>query len=196
MNYNKLNTRPFLTKNIKQKITEKILIDALKECYLKTRFSTLPYHFFNLNSRQSIKKYNEGNCIALSIYLKNYLKKRGFKSFLIPATIPYYIQHPDLLEISHVALAIPINKDKTFIVDAAFYFIKPILVEHKLKKNKSIDIMNFSNNNLENISSLNEILTKKRVYNQYQSMPRGTNICKCSNTLKSEIFWDYILHRL
>ena len=36
MNYNKLTTKPFLNKNIKQNITDKILIKALKDCYLKT----------------------------------------------------------------------------------------------------------------------------------------------------------------
>ena len=93
-------------------------------------------------------------------------------------------------------MAIPINKHKIFIVDAAFYFIKPILVNDRFKKNKPIDIMNFPDNGLENISSTNETLIKRKVYNQYQSIPKGTKICKCKNTYKSNILQDYILREI
>jgi hypothetical protein len=196
MYYNKLNTKPFLHKEINQTITPEILTEALKDTYLNTRFSTIPYHFYGLNSKQSIKKYKEGNCIALSMYLKEYLRKKGFKSFLIPATIPYYIQHPDLLEISHVALAIPKNKNNTFIVDAAFYFIKPLHIQHNLKKNKPIHIMNFSDNGLEEISSNNKNFKQSKIYNYYQKLPRNTNYVSCFNTKKPNIFWEYILRQI
>jgi hypothetical protein len=196
MNYNKLNTKPFLTKNIKQNITCGILTEALKQAYINTKFSTFPYHFLNLNSRQSIKRFKEGNCIALAMYIKDYLRKKGFKSFLIPATIPYFIQHPDLLTVSHVALAIPKNKNNTFIVDPAFYFIKPIHIKHNLLNNKPINIMNFSDNGLEEISSKNLIYKQRKIYNQYQKVPKNTQICKCSNSKKSDIFWEYILREI
>ena len=149
-----------------------------------------------MNSKQSIKKFNEGNCIALSMYLKNYLKKKGIKSYLIPATIPYYIQHPDLLSISHVALAVPKNKSITYILDCAFYFIKPLVIYHNKKNNKKLQIMNFTDEDLENIGSYNEITKKKHTYNQYQSIPKNTHLCKCYNINKTKIQWDYILREI
>lgn len=194
--YSKLKTKPFLHKNINQQITPEILDKALKDAYQNTRFSTVPYHFFGLNSKQCIKKYKEGNCIALSMYIKDYLKKKGLKSFLIPATIPYFIQHPDLLEISHVALAIPKDKNNTFIVDVAFYFIKPLHIIHDIHKNKSFHIMNFSNNGLEEISSKNEIYKQRKIFNKYQQLPKNTKYINCFNKDNEKIFWNYILREI
>tara|TARA_B110000037_G_C17087522_1_gene492581 strand:- start:1056 stop:1880 length:825 start_codon:yes stop_codon:yes gene_type:complete len=194
--YNKLKTKPFLHKNINQKITPEILENVLKDAYQNTRFSTVPYHFFGLNSKQSIKKYKEGNCVALSMYMKYYLKKKGFKSFLIPSTIPYFIQHPDLLEISHVALAIPKNKNNTFIVDISFYFIKALHIIHNKNTNKSFHIMNFTNNELEEISSNNKIYKQGKTYNNYQKLPKNTQYVNCFNKNKEKIFWNYILREI
>ncbi len=196
MDYNKLYTRPFLNKKIKQKVTRDDLINVLKDAYTNTRFSTLPYHFFKMNSRQAINKYNEGNCIGLSMYLKKKLKQKKIKSFLIPATIPYYIQHPDLLELSHVALAVPKDRNKTFIIDAAFYFNEPIEINHRVYRNKDFNIMNFSDNGTEHISAHNLVTKKRLKYNDFQQIPRHTKLCRCHNIDKPKITWDYILRQI
>lgn len=196
MNYNKLKTKSFIKKGFKQKITKEILKSALKDAYINTRFSTFPYHFYKLNSREAINKFKEGNCIALSMYIQNYLKKRGIKSYLIPATIPYFIQHPDLLDISHVALAIPKNKDNTFIIDVAFYFLEPLHIKHNKKENKKINIMNFNDNGIEKINSFNTELKKKLIYNKYQSLPKNTKIVNCYNNKKKNIKWEYLLRNI
>ena len=48
-------------------------MNALEECYKNCAFSTFPYIMHNIDSREAIKKYNSGNCVALSIYVKDYL---------------------------------------------------------------------------------------------------------------------------
>ena len=196
MKYNKLYTRDFIKKDIIQEINTNYLKKVLKHAYLNTRFSTFPYIILNMNSKQSIKKFKEGNCITLSMYIKDYLKKRGIKSFLIPATIPYFIQHPDLLEVSHVALAVSKNNNLTYILDCAFYFIDPLNICHKQINNKELRLMNFGNNNIDIIDSKNEILEKRLVYNEYQSVPKGIRICNCIDRNNKKSKWSYILREI
>ena len=72
--YNKLKIKDFLNIHINQpNLTEEIIIDALESCYNNCAFSTFPYIIHKLNSREAIDKFKSGNCVALSIYLKEYL---------------------------------------------------------------------------------------------------------------------------
>ena len=119
--YNKLKTKPI--NGFFQNVTEKMVIKSLQNSF-NNAFSTFPYIFHNLNSKQAIEKYNSGNCIPLSIFIKTYLENNfNIKSFLIPATIPNKYKYSGYLEISHVAIAIPISSTKFYIADSAFYFL-------------------------------------------------------------------------
>ena len=64
------------TKTIKFK-TQNISIDNIKRalisCYSNISFSTIPYLLYNYNSIQTLKIMNSGNCIAMSMFLKEYL---------------------------------------------------------------------------------------------------------------------------
>ena len=85
--YFTLKSKPFIHKQIDQSITTKDIQQAISTCYDTTAFSTVPYIYNGIKSRKAIKTLNSGNCIALALYIKNYLKKKGIVSFLIPATI-------------------------------------------------------------------------------------------------------------
>ena len=126
--YNKLITRPLINKIRSQEVNVENLTFALKNCAHKCPFSTFPYAVKNKTSRKSLKDHGCGNCIALSLYIKNLLKKKfDLQSFLIPATIPTSYQKSGFLEISHVALAVPENRQRGYILDPAFYLKKPIV---------------------------------------------------------------------
>ena len=208
MNYHKLNTRNFLNKAPTQNVDDKVIIEALDDCYKNTAFSTFPYLFYNMNSKTAIKKLSSGNCVALSMYVKNYLwKNYRIKSFLIPATIPNMYKLPGLLEISHVALAIPKNKSTVFIADAAFYFLNPITFS---LKNKDLSPLVFSKKiythepstnvdeykTIEKVQSKRVVTTERTVYNEYQSIPKNTTICECSYITNPEDTWRYILREV
>ena len=113
-----INTIP-----ITKELIENIMSETSDEC----PFSTFPY-VFNLNSHKSNKLHHSGNCVALSMYLKDKLKQHNIKSILIPASIPKIYSNPKYLKVSHVALAILLNLDEAFICDPAFYFMQPMRV--------------------------------------------------------------------
>ena len=84
--YYNLITTPFINNITKQDINEQNLLHALNISYNNIAFSTFPYIYHNNNSKESIKNFKSGNCIALSMFLKNFLKTNyNLKSFLIPA---------------------------------------------------------------------------------------------------------------
>ena len=167
--YNKLITKPFLYKCKNQNINEKIIINELRECYNNIAFSTFPYISKSLNSMKSIKKTNSGNCIALSMYIKNNLKKKyNIKSFLIPSTIPQYLISDGYLDISHVVLAIPLDELNYFIIDPSFYFLKPIKINLTNNSINTVTSMCIYSNKVNKIKTLKKILNKKLNLNVYQ----------------------------
>ena len=182
--YSKLILKPIPP--IIQYITEQTIIDIVDKCFDECAFSIFPYILNKLNSSQSIDITKSGDCVSLSMYIQKKLKKLNIKSYLVPATIPKKYQLPAYLEISHVALAIPINNNEIFLFDAAFYFLNPMhinlnqskdTVKYVFSKNiykdeiaielpdyKSIDIVEY---NLD-------YLTNDLILNEYQTIPKNT----------------------
>ena len=187
--YKKLHTK-YISIDNSNNVTEDIILEALESCYKNTAFSTFPYYFENLNSEQAIKQTNSGNCVALSMYIRNYLKeKHSINSCLIPATIPEKYNKPEYLTISHVALAVPISNEKYFIVDPAFYFLNPILVNTATSKSNIVFSKNIytpeTSSNLENYSSLDIVITQTQFIgdtiklNEWQTIPANIFLSTC-----------------
>lgn len=202
--YNKLITNSFLKQITTQNISEDILINCLEDCYKNTAFSTFTYIFHNMNSEQSIKKTNSGNCISLSMYLRNYLKvKYNIHSYLIPATIPNKYKHQGYLDISHVALAVPKNSSIIYILDPAFYFLNPIKVDINSMKCSTVFSKNIYeyeySNNLKNYSSIDTIescpgqLIDDKKFNKFQSIQKNTYYAKSYYKNDVTDFWFYFL---
>jgi len=196
--YNKLITKPFINKKITQSVSKQIIIKEVMNCYKNIAFSTFPYIKNLYTSKESIKYTNSGNCIGLSIYIKEILKKKyGIISHLIPATVPSYIMKNGYLDICHVALAIPINPNNYFIIDPAFYFLEPIRVNLLTKKTnniKSVQIDGYTDIQIVE-TSLKKTDTKV-IFNKYQTIPKNTFYCECY--YKNEIgnTWKYFLREV
>lgn len=185
-------------------INEDYLIELLEKCYDNCAFSVLPYLFGN-NSEQSINKFNSGDCVALSIYLKNELKKKNITSYLIPASIPKKYQLPGYLDISHVALAVPVENN-IFVLDAAFYFLNPMKIN--LNQSENLKQIIFSKNiytdenesSLENYHSIDRVIYCLKntgindiQLNNYQILPKNTYfINSCYKNDESDD-WNYYL---
>lgn len=207
MNYYKLHTKNFLQNIKSQQVDENTIIDALDNCYQNTAFSTFPYIMHNLNSRQAIQKFNSGNCVALSMYIQEYLlRKHNLKSFLIPATIPDKYKFSTYLDICHVALAIPKNRKEIFIADPAFYFLNPIKINlngDDIPTVFSKDIYQYEpSKNLRDYISIEKIqsrLIRSKIsqdLNEYQSLPKNTIACQCHYLTDSFDTWSYILREV
>ena len=199
-----MKVKSFTNENFNQKISQKAIISALKNCYRKKAFSTFPYIIGNYSSINSINKFNSGNCVALSMYLKDYLKKKyNIKSFLIPATIPRKFSHRDYLNISHVSLAIPKNNNTIYIADPAFYFLNPIKV--KLNINNTCRVFtkniyeNEVNTNPKDYTSIDRVicetnkLSEDLKLNDYQLVPKNTHYSKCYFCKDETDIWNYYL---
>ena len=189
-----------INNNINLNVEE--LINIMEECYSKTGFSTFGYIFEQLDSYECIKKYNSANCIGLSIYVQNKLKKKNIISYLIPASIPNIYKMPEYLNISHVALFIP-HLNKGFVIDCAFYFLSPIEINFKL--NKTSNIMSKSiydkeeKKDLINYTSLNIIKSNlkktdtQEILNEYQFIPSNTFYVECNYNNNINDKWNYYL---
>ena len=197
----------FTNKEHNQSVNQLFLIDILKDCYNSYAFSTFPYINYNFDSSNSIEYTNSGNCIALSIKIKNILKnKYNIESYLIPATIPKKFYHEGFLNISHVALAIPKNNNIFYIVDPAFYFINPIKINLKKKEtNQSIYLKNIYSKEItkskhpKNYTSIDKIIAKQNrciedlIYNDYQNIPKDTIFSECYFDKDKLDKWYYFL---
>jgi hypothetical protein len=206
MNYTILHTTPIVY-NIQQNVTDKILIESLKNCYKNTAFSTFPYITHNVNSRDAINNYKSGDCVALSMYVQQHLlKKYNVKSYLIPATIPNKYKYVGYLDISHVALAIPKNKEEIYIVDPAFYFLNPIKINInfdaiQIVYAKNIYQIDYAVNlkdyiSIEKIESKTILTDEPIVFNEYQTIPTNTLICCCNYINDKKDTWKYILREV
>ncbi len=195
MNY-KLKTKSFRMKY--QNVTKDEIINALFTCYSNVAFSTFPYLIFKYDSLKTSQILNSGNCIAMSYYLKNYLKENlKITSYLIPASIPKIYQAENLLHLSHVAIFIPIDETKGYICDTAFYFLQPILVVFSNSYIcEDINSVNVYSNTNEIVCSKYEYLDKDLVFNEYQMIPKKTHSCKCYYKNDSNDSWSYYLREI
>ena len=192
MKYNKCKFKKL--KFFNQNINKEDIIKILKSCYLNNSFSTFPYICNNCNSENAITKYNSANCIGLSIYIKKMLKEKyNVKSFLIPSTIPNKYKVDNYLDLAHVVVACPINKNECYIIDTAFYFLEPLLFNKKESNNNNIKSSNIYNNNIDIIESNNNKTIIKEVLNDYQIIPKNTYFVECNYIFDKKDTWNYYL---
>jgi hypothetical protein len=205
--YEKLKTRPikFENEKISKKISKKILKQALDACYTECAFSTFPYIYGKLtSSKEALKKYSSGCCIALCIFIKDWLKTKGIISYLIPATIPSEYKMPGYLHISHVALVVPIDEKRVYLIDPAFYFIEPAIIDLHINKETKLTLKNIYIEEVEtelskyttiDVVKCRTLKTTKRIqFNEYQSIPKNTWYVSCHSEAGHE--WEYYIREV
>lgn len=178
-----INTIP-----ITKELVENIMRETSEEC----PFSTFPY-VFDLNSHKANKLHHSGNCVALSMYLKDKLKKHNIKSILIPASIPKIYSNPNYLNISHVALAILLNLDDAFICDPAFYFMQPMKISSNSNAIAEILSKNIYNNLPETFVYNLEFQPRDNKLNPFQIIPGPSFHVKTHKKNDPNDIWNYYL---
>ena len=192
MNYNKIKLKKFKFEN--QNIQHDTIVNLLKSCYLNKAFSTFPYINNELNSQESINSFNSGNCIGLSIYVKEYLMNNyNIKSYLIPCSIPKKYNKKNYLYLSHVVLACPFTKDECYIIDCAFYFNEPLIFNKKKELNLNIKTSNIYDGSIDILESKNFKTNEKKIFNKYQYIPSNTYYVECNYNNDKYDTWCYYL---
>lgn len=206
--YKTLLTKSINIYNSEVKVTEDKILDIMAMCYKNTAFSTFPYFYHNFNSAEAMAHTKSGNCVALSLYVQQKLKEKyGINSCLIPATIPKKYQRKGYLDISHVAVLIPIDNSPedtgVFIVDPAFYFLNPIEINTKDFNPKVVFSKNIytpeTNDNLIDYISIDKIIVKLKLLttnyelNKWQMIKKGTYYIDCHEYDDPVDNWKYFL---
>lgn len=194
--YFQMKTRPIpkpvkRTPNLQHKIK-----DVLLDCFEHNAFSTFPYIVDGYTSKQAINKTNSGNCISLSMFIKDELMKRyGVSSYLVPATVPSYIYKEGYLDVCHVSLIIPVNASSYYLIDPAFYFLEPVLI-HMKQPSQPVRSMNIYDNKVDMVYSTLKSYDTRTLLNDYQSFPKDTKFCQCHYNDKSDDTWNYYLREI
>ena len=194
--YFQMKTRPIpkpvkRTPNLQHKIK-----DVLLDCFEHNAFSTFPYIVDGYTSKQAINKTNSGNCISLSMFIKDQLMKRyGVSSYLVPATVPSYIYKEGYLDVCHVSLIIPVNASSYYLIDPAFYFLEPVLI-HTKQPSQPVRSMNIYDNKVDMVYSKLKSYDTRTLLNDYQSFPKETKFCQCHYNDNSDDTWNYYLREI
>jgi hypothetical protein len=196
--HSKLVTRPFAKIIQSSNLNKKLLHKILRDCYNNIAFSTFSYFDSNnISSLNAIKYFKSGNCIAMSLYFQLRLKKEfGIYSFLIPATIPKKYWTEGLLDICHVALAIPLTDNKVHIIDPAFYFNEVLTIDLKTDIKVSIILNNVHKDSIHCTTFTPKILNKQLIYNEYQRLPSKTRYIECYFEENPNDSWSYIMREV
>ena len=141
------------------------------------------------------------------MFVKKYLKRNyNLNSFLIPATIPKKYKWEGYLDISHVALAIPINRQQVYIADPAFYFLNPIKVDLNnfeetivyskdvYKEDLNKELLNYIS--IDKIIAKTKILNTHKILNKYQEIQKNTIFSECYYSDNSMDKWRYYLREV
>jgi len=180
---------------------DEILTETIYDIHIHIPFSTIPYYIDSLNSIHNLKKYNSGTCVALSLKLQMELKKKHIISYIIPATIPKMYQLPELYPLSHVAVCIPINSTDFYIIDIAFYFIKPLFcsIHSDFDYKKSmVSTKNIYSNKIDDcyIHTIKQVDKTNSNLHNHQSIRKGTYYIECCYNKDTSDTWNYYITEL
>lgn len=126
-------------------LTSKMLKESMNICYNNLCFSTFPYIEAKIKtSKEAIIKNSSGNCIAMSEFIKLYLKNNyNINSHIIISKCPIQFKTQGQSIICHCALLIPKTKKSFYIIDCAFFINDPLYIEiydKKIYEGKMTDI--------------------------------------------------------
>ena len=194
--YFQMKTRPIPKPVKRTHYLQHKIKDVLLDCFEHNAFSTFPYIVDGYTSKQAINKTNSGNCISLSMFIKDQLMKRyGVSSYLVPATVPSYIYKEGYLDVCHVSLVIPINASSYYLIDPAFYFLEPVLI-HMKQPSQPVRSMNIYDNKVDMVYSTLKSYDTRTLLNDYQSFPKDTKFCQCHYNDNSDDTWNYYLREI
>ena len=177
---------------------QKFDIKIIKNCLIKTydniAFSTIPYKLYNVNnSKNALQKFNSGNCIAFTMFIKDQLRKNyKINSYIIPASVPDMFRVNGTRHLTHVSLFIPLSLTEFMIIDPALYFLEPIICNLNITRQQSIMTKNiYDKSDDKIIYSINH--NPNRTLGDNQDLPEDAMSVECYYEKFPQQLWDYYL---
>ena len=183
----------------KQNISKEIINNLMVTLYNNISFSTFPYLIYKeYSSKNCINKYNSGNCIAISYFIKQYLKTNyNIDSYVIGASVPNVFKVDGTPHICHCALCIPISLHEFYIIDGALYFLEPMycnLKDNKIRQIENSDIYTYQKMKINyNIELCNDCILDI----DYEQILKEDSICvRCNFDYDIYETWNYYLNEI
>jgi len=182
-----------------QKLSDKHFSELFHNVYNNVIFSTIPYTIYKESqSNTCIYKYNSGNCIALSHFVKEYLQaNHNIKSYIIAASVPNSCKTPGTPHLTHCAILIPLSEDKFCIIDTALYFLEPMICDVKDTSTRTIEMSDVYQHNIRrvnyNISKCDNCLLD---INYNQKLANNSLCVSCVFEHDQSEHWNYYLNEI
>lgn len=183
----------------RQKTSTHVINELLYNVYNNVCFSTFPYLVYKeSHSMSSINKYNSGNCIAFSYFIKTYLENNfNIKSYIIGASVPKFFKVEGTPHICHCAVLIPISEHEFYIIDCALYFLEPIYCDLRKQCQGDIKTSNVHNHEISMFSYALEKCESVYLDSKYdQRLCPNCMKLKCWFSDDSSQMWNYYLNEL
>jgi len=184
---------------IEQKLSDKHFSEMLHNVYNHVIFSTLPYTLYKeTQSTNCIYKYNSGNCIALSHFVKEYLQaNHNVKSYIIAASVPNCCKTPGTPHLTHCAILIPLTKYKFCIIDTALYFLEPMFCDLKDNSVRTIEMSDVYQHDKRKINYFVSRCENCSLDTNYRQILANNSLCvSCVFENDENENWNYYLNEI
>tara|TARA_Y100001970_G_C14061964_1_gene764662 strand:+ start:189 stop:1046 length:858 start_codon:yes stop_codon:yes gene_type:complete len=182
-----------------QDIDDEKIKHLLYHVYNNIRFSTFPYLTYKCkNSYESLNRYNSGNCIALSYFVKIFLKRNyGVNSHVIIANVPNVYKVNNTPHACHCAIFVPSSPIEFYIIDIAFSFLSGMYCNVKDNKTRQIeftDIYSYENHKIDYIiEKCNNNVIDEHFHQEL--LPNSLKV-SCNFSHDKTQTWNYYLNEI
>lgn len=196
-------TENCIFKNInmmKQNFNHEMFEELIFNLYKNIKFSTFPYITYKeTTSLNSLHSFNSGNCIAMSHFVKIYLKRNfNISSFIIPASVPRDCKVMGTPHLSHCAIVIPISLHEFCIFDGSLSFMAPMYCNLKDNKTRTIKLSSIYEHTLRDVQYIIcDCKGKTSLDTQFNQTIMADSLCiRCNFLNDRSDTWNYYLNEI
>lgn len=184
---------------MKQNISHKQFSEMFHNVYNNFIFSTFPYILYKEQKSEScVYKYNSGNCIAFSYFIKHYLQVNyNITSYIIGASVPNRCKVIGTPHLSHCAVLVPLSNHEFCVIDAALYFLEPMYCNLHENIERTIKESNVYTHTIENVNYMISRCNDCRLDVNYNQILKDKSLCvSCHMEHDKNEHWNYYLNEI
>lgn len=184
---------------MEQNVTKKQFSELFHNVYNNIIFSTFPYILYKeRRSEPCLYKYNSGNCIAFSEFIKHYLKVNyNITSHIIAASVPASCKVMGTPHLSHCAVLVPLSNDEFCIIDASLYFLEPMYCNLQENVERTIKQSDVYTHSIQNVNYLISRCNDCHLDANYNQTLKDKSLCvSCHIETDESEHWNYYLNEI